>query len=349
MVPWITESVGAGHELIALGASMGAYHAVHFAFQRADLAPLAIGLSGNYDVGTWHAWGERGDATYFANPTDYVPGLPGDHLDVAAGAAVGAARRRAGGVGGPADRSAAVDPARFAALLQDKGIRYELDVWGHDSATTGRGGSASSPTTCRGSLRRPHDHSRDVPGAPDRAAARRRGGLADGLRGAGPPARRDPRRPGREHTAAHRAGDHRAVQPARHGPARAGHRPAGVLVLPPARVAEEGRADGRRLPAQLAVHVPVDGEALGVLRDDPARDEGPRDGAGALQEPGRQRPLGLHVGEVQPRRSTSTRVADDAGLPAVHEAVRRRRLARGVDDPRPRRACTAPTTSPARC
>ena len=72
-VPWITESVGAGHELITLGASMGAYHAVHFAFQRADLAPLAIGLSGNYDVGTWHAWGERGDAAYFANPTDYVP------------------------------------------------------------------------------------------------------------------------------------------------------------------------------------------------------------------------------------------------------------------------------------
>ena len=72
VVPWITESVGAGHELITLGASMGAYHAVHFAFQRADLAPLAIGLSGNYDAGTWHAWGERGDATYFANPTDYV-------------------------------------------------------------------------------------------------------------------------------------------------------------------------------------------------------------------------------------------------------------------------------------
>ena len=27
------------------------------------------------------AWGERGDATYFNNPTDYVPNLDGDHLD----------------------------------------------------------------------------------------------------------------------------------------------------------------------------------------------------------------------------------------------------------------------------
>ncbi len=42
-------------------------------------------------------------------------------------------------------------------------------------------------------------------------------------------------------------------------------------------------------------------------------------------------------------------VAETLGLPAVHEAVRRWRLARGVDDPRPRERCTRPTTSPARC
>ena len=52
---------------------------------------------------------------------------------------------------------------------------------------------------------------------------------------------------------------------------RPGHRPAGVLVLPPAGVAEEGRADERHLPAQQPVHVPVDGEARRLLRDDPAR------------------------------------------------------------------------------
>ena len=51
-----------------MGCSMGAYHAVHFALQRADLVPIAIGFSGNYDVSTWRAWGDRGDAAYFANP-----------------------------------------------------------------------------------------------------------------------------------------------------------------------------------------------------------------------------------------------------------------------------------------
>ena len=34
--------------------------------------------------------------------------------------------------------------------------------------------------------------------------------------------------------------------------------------------------------------------------------QGPADHAGALQEPGRQRALGLHLGEVQPATSTST-------------------------------------------
>ena len=80
-MPYIHDDTAPGTELITLGCSLGAYHAVHFSLQRADLAPLAIGLSGNYDVTTWGSWGDRGDATYFANPTDYVPNLHGDHLD----------------------------------------------------------------------------------------------------------------------------------------------------------------------------------------------------------------------------------------------------------------------------
>ena len=81
VVPHIHADTSPAAEPITLGCSLGAYHAVHFSMQRADLAPLAIGLSGNYDVSTWGSWGDRGDATYFANPTDYVPNLNGDHLD----------------------------------------------------------------------------------------------------------------------------------------------------------------------------------------------------------------------------------------------------------------------------
>ena len=68
-----------------------------------------------------------------------------------------------------------------------------------------------------------------------------------------------------------------------------------------------------------------------VLRADAARHEDPADRAGAVQEPGRQRALGLHVGEVQ-RLLRPGRDRRRHGLPDVHEAVRRRRLARGVAD-----------------
>ena len=49
-------------------------------YRRGDLFPLALCLSGIYDVSSV-GWGERGDAVYFNNPTDYVAGLGGDHLD----------------------------------------------------------------------------------------------------------------------------------------------------------------------------------------------------------------------------------------------------------------------------
>ena len=144
-------------------------------------------------------------------------------------------------------------------------------------------------------------------GPPGRAAARRRGGLAARVRGDPAPGRAAAPSTATTHTVSQRAADHRAVPARRPGPHRAGHRPAGALVLPPARVAEEGRAGQRHLPAQQPVHVPVDGEAQRLLRAGPAGPQGPADHAGAVQEPGRQRALGLHLGEVQPRRSTSTR------------------------------------------
>ena len=73
--------MGGGQEVITVGVSLGAYHAVHLTFQRSDVAPMAIGLSGNYDPTSWNGWGELGDATYFANPTAYVANMDGDHLD----------------------------------------------------------------------------------------------------------------------------------------------------------------------------------------------------------------------------------------------------------------------------
>ncbi len=116
-------------EMLLAGASLGAYHAANFCLKRADLFPLALCLSGVYDVSVLGG-GHRGHAVYFNNPVEYVSNLHGDHLDWL--------RRQANlllvcGQGQWEDTTGALDSTRrFAGLLAEKGIRHELDLWGHD-------------------------------------------------------------------------------------------------------------------------------------------------------------------------------------------------------------------------
>lgn len=116
---------------LALGCSLGAYHAVHFALQRADLVSTAIGLSGNYDVSTWHAWGEPGEASRDANPAFYMRRLGGERLDrlrdrLSVLLVCGRGDWETHPTGSLPSSQA------MAALLQEKGIRCELDLWGPD-------------------------------------------------------------------------------------------------------------------------------------------------------------------------------------------------------------------------
>ena len=119
--------------MIVTGCSLGAYHALNFALTRADLFPVAICQSGNYDPSEWHAWGDRGDAAYFTNPSDYVPNLHGDHLEWL--------RSRVhlvltvGEGAWETEPTGSLPSARhMGGLLAEKGISHDLDVWGHDSA-----------------------------------------------------------------------------------------------------------------------------------------------------------------------------------------------------------------------
>jgi esterase/lipase superfamily enzyme len=129
VAPWI-QADSHTHEIIVTGVSFGAYHAANFALRHAQLFPLAICQSGVYDVSVV-AGGERGDAAYFQNPVDYVANLHGDHLDWL--------RSQVNllliaGQGQWEDTTGALESTRaFAGLLAEKGIRHELDVWGHDS------------------------------------------------------------------------------------------------------------------------------------------------------------------------------------------------------------------------
>jgi esterase/lipase superfamily enzyme len=130
VVPWIYTDCAGPAEIITLGCSLGAFHAANFALKHADLFPLAMCLSGNYDPASWHGWGERGMEAYFNNPFDYVPHLHGQHL--------GWLRGRLSlllvcGQGQWEDTTGALaSTQRFAALLARQGIRHELDLWGHD-------------------------------------------------------------------------------------------------------------------------------------------------------------------------------------------------------------------------
>jgi esterase/lipase superfamily enzyme len=129
VVPFVYADCAGATEIALTGCSFGAYHAANFALRRADLFPLAICMSGVYGITTLGA-GPRGDAVYFNNPLDYVFHLHGDHLDWL--------RSRVSlllvcGQGSWEDSTGALESTkRFAALLAEKGIRSELDLWGHD-------------------------------------------------------------------------------------------------------------------------------------------------------------------------------------------------------------------------
>jgi esterase/lipase superfamily enzyme len=130
VVPHIVAQRGQAGEIITTGCSMGAFHALNVALKRADQFPLAMCFSGNYDPAGWNGWGERGDEAYFNNPTDYIGHLAGDHLDWL--------RSRLSvllvcGQGQWEDTTGALPSTKHVAgLLADKGIRCELDLWGHD-------------------------------------------------------------------------------------------------------------------------------------------------------------------------------------------------------------------------
>ena len=131
VLPWVSDDCGGGGEFVTLGCSLGAFHAANFALKRADLFPLALCFSGNYDPSTWHAWGEQGNETYFNNPMSYVANLHGDHLHwlrdrVSLLLVVGQGAWEVDPTGSlPSTRA-------FAQCLADKGIRHQLDIWGYD-------------------------------------------------------------------------------------------------------------------------------------------------------------------------------------------------------------------------
>lgn len=126
LVPFIKSKTSETAPIITCGASFGALHSMNLFLKRPDLISGVVAMSGVYEL-TEYTKGHFDDRVYFNSPMHYMPNLADDvllgqiresrHIHILSGS-------------GPYE-----DPAnagRFARILYDKGITYELDIWGQE-------------------------------------------------------------------------------------------------------------------------------------------------------------------------------------------------------------------------
>lgn len=127
LVPAIREDCRSPHISIALtGCSLGAYHAANFALKFPDIFHYALCMSGRYNIEP--VAGGSDIEVYFNNPIAYVGNMDTEtlryvrgktHLVLVCGQ-------------GAWEDKCLEDTHRLAALLANKGISHEKDLWGHD-------------------------------------------------------------------------------------------------------------------------------------------------------------------------------------------------------------------------
>lgn len=126
VVPFIRDSTSWETPIITCGASFGALHSMNLFLKRPDIINGVIAMSGVYDL-TEYTKGHYDDNVYFNSPMHYMPNLT-DH-------SILEQIRRSNHIHILTGSGAYEDPSssgRFGKILYDKGIRYELDVWGNE-------------------------------------------------------------------------------------------------------------------------------------------------------------------------------------------------------------------------
>lgn len=126
VVPFIKSSCSPETPIITCGASFGALHAMNLFLKRPDFFNGVIAMSGVYDLHEYTN-GFHDEQVYINSPMDYLPNLTdhwylenirkSNHIHLLSGS------------GEHEDPQAAQN---FATVLYNKGIRYELDIWGND-------------------------------------------------------------------------------------------------------------------------------------------------------------------------------------------------------------------------
>ncbi len=126
VIPFIRTNSSSDTPVITCGASFGALHSMNLFLKRPDLINGVIAMSGVYDL-TEYTKGHFDDDVYFNSPMHFIPQLT-DHSTLEQ-------IRRSKHIHILTGSGSYEDPAssgKFAKALYDKGIWYELDVWGKE-------------------------------------------------------------------------------------------------------------------------------------------------------------------------------------------------------------------------
>ncbi|MEO6136174.1 MAG: alpha/beta hydrolase-fold protein [Ginsengibacter sp.] len=126
VIPFIQTHTSADTPIIVSGASFGALHSMNLFLKRPDLINGVIAMSGVYDLHEYTK-GYNDDQVYFNSPMNYVPNLSDpwylDHIRNSHHIHI---------LSGEGDYEDPEASRAFAGVLYDKGINYELDIWGPD-------------------------------------------------------------------------------------------------------------------------------------------------------------------------------------------------------------------------
>lgn len=114
---------GADLDIIAAGASIGAFNAVAALCRHPDVFGAAVGMSGTYDLEKW-LHGQMNPDFYFSSPLHFLPNLQGGpQLDLLR-------RRFAVLAFGQGRWESPAQSWRMAEVLGAKGIPNRVDPWG---------------------------------------------------------------------------------------------------------------------------------------------------------------------------------------------------------------------------
>jgi esterase/lipase superfamily enzyme len=111
-------------EIIAAGASIGAFNSVASICRHPDAFRLAIAMSGTYDLSKYLE-GRFIQDFYFSSPLHFLPGLEGQQLDLLK-------KRMILMPSGEGDYEDIGESWRMAKVLGDKGIPNRVDSWGKE-------------------------------------------------------------------------------------------------------------------------------------------------------------------------------------------------------------------------